>query len=499
MRGNPAGPLDDAAGSGDSVTNGAPRSAKRRAIARPAQVLGVIAVACAAAWGASAGTRRPLAERDPLEPFENATGMARTLSTTGEIDMSNPFFQSLGTNGRACVTCHQPSTGWTIVPSELRDRFEATGGLDPVFRTNDGSNSPWADVTTIEARRSAYSMLLSKGLIRIGLPIPASAEFSLDAVDDPYGYASATELSLFRRPSPSTNVAFLSGVMWDGRETFAGKTMAFNLMDQANTATTGHAQASIPLTAEQRQEIVAFETSLFTAQVFDADAGDLTDAKARGGPRSLERQDFFIGINDPLGLNPKKTPFSPVVFTAFKAWGSPRTDLRDGIPEKNRVDDPDEARAAVARGQAIFNSRRIDIVGVSGLNDELRVATIPGTCGTCHDTPNVGNHSVAAPLNIGLTDASRRTPDLPLYTLKRNTTGETIQTTDPGRALVTGRWKDIGRFKGPVLRALSARAPYFHNGSAATLTDAVQFYNTRFQIGLTDAEVADLVAFLRVL
>ena len=132
------------------------------------------------------------------------------------------------------------------------------------------------------------------------------------------------------------------------------------------------------------------------------------------------------------------------------------------------------------------------------MNDELGVQTIPGTCGTCHDSPNVGNHSVAAPLDIGLTDASRRTPDLPLYTLRNKTTNAIIQTTDPGRALVTGKWKDIGRFKGPILRGLAARAPYFHNGSAATLTDAVQFYNTRFQIGLTDAEVSDLVAFLRV-
>ena len=152
----------------------------------------------------------------------------------------------------------------------------------------------------------------------------------------------------------------------------------------------------------------------------------------------------------------------------------------------------------MARGEELFNSKRINITGVKGLNDDLGVASIPGTCGTCHDTPNVGNHSVAAPLDIGLTDASRRTPDMPLYTLKNKTTGQTIQTTDPGRALVTGKWKHIGRFKGPILRGLAARAPYFHNGSAATLADAVQFYNDRFGIGLTDAEVSDLVAFLRV-
>jgi len=114
-------------------------------------------------------------------------------------------------------------------------------------------------------------------LIRVGLPVPANAEFELVAVDDPYGYAHAGDLSLFRRPLPSTNLRFLSTVMWDGRETFTDPTSTncilgttacfasihFDLSDQATGATTGHAQAPEP-TAEQREAIVAFETSLFT-------------------------------------------------------------------------------------------------------------------------------------------------------------------------------------------------------------------------------------------
>src|SRR5262249_56027322 len=124
---------------------------------------------------------------------------------------------------------------------------------------------------------------------------------------------------------------------------------------------------------------------------------------------------------------------------------------------------------------------------------------VTGTCRTCHDTPSSGNPSVAAPLNIGLTDASRRTPDMPLYTLRNLATGERVQTTDPGRALITGKWKHIGRFKGPILRGLAARAPDFDNGSAATLAHLVAFHDSRFSIGLTDDEKNDLVAFLRTL
>ena len=71
--------------------------------------------------------------------------------------------------------------------------------------------------------------------------------------------------------------------------------------------------------------------------------------------------------------------------------------------------------------------------------------------------------------------------------------------TDPGRGLVSGKFKDIGKTKGPNLRGLAARAPYFHNGSAKDLDAIVDFYNARFHIGFTDREKADLVAFLLAL
>ncbi|HEY0478560.1 MAG TPA: hypothetical protein VGD37_13640 [Kofleriaceae bacterium] len=46
---------------------------------------------------------------------------------------------------------------------------------------------------------------------------------------------------------------------------------------------------------------------------------------------------------------------------------------------------------------------------MSGINDEAafgKPAVLMGTCTSCHNTPNGGNHSVVAPLNIGLVDAS---------------------------------------------------------------------------------------------
>jgi hypothetical protein len=422
-------------------------------------------------------------------PFPNPTGFSATISTAGRIDLTNEFFQNLGTNGRRCVSCHLPQTGWTITPSEVQRRFELTGGTDPIFRTNDGSNSPDADVSTLAARRAAYGMLLTKGVIRVGIGIPANAEFELVAVDDPYGYASARELSLFRRPLPATNLDFLTTVMWDGRETFPGETIHFDLSDQSNSATVGHAQGA-PLSDAQRESIVAFETALYTAQVFDFSVGPLDVGGAEGGPLYLTRQTFYPGINDLFGDSQTRAAFSPIVFDLYDAWAH-----RLGGFLTAR-------RAAIARGQTLFNTKPIKITGVSGINDEAAFgnpAAVAGTCTTCHDTPNVGNHSVVAPLNIGLTDAARRTPDMPLYTLRNKTTGEVVQTTDPGRALISGQWKHIGRFKGPILRGLAARAPYFHNGFAADLSAVVDFYDQRFGIGFTQQEKADLVAFLLAL
>jgi len=421
--------------------------------------------------------------------FKNPFGSHATFSTKGSIDLRNEFFQELGTNGRRCDSCHRPEEGWTITPAGVQERFEKTRGADAIFRTNDGSNSPNADVSTLDAQRKAYSMLLTKGLVRVGIGIPANAEFELVAVDDPYGFASAAELSLFRRPLPSTNLNFLSAVMWDGRETFPGQTIHFDLSDQANSATEGHAQGK-PLTDAQRKSIVDFETALFTAQVHDRDAGELTARGAKGGPGNFSQQPFYIGINDLFGDSQSGAAFDPIVFSLYDAW--------KGLPGRGT----EGARAAVARGEELFNTKLIKISDVSGINDDAafgKPAVVNGTCTTCHDTPNSGNHSVAVPLNIGLTDANRRTPDMPLYTLRNKTTGEIKLTTDPGRALISGRWQDIGRFKGPILRGLAARAPFFHDGSAKDFRAVIEFYDTRFGIGFTEQEKSDLIAFLRTL
>src|SRR5262249_19029698 len=96
-------------------------------------------------------------------------------------------------------------------------------------------------------------------------------------------------------------------------------------------------------------------------------------------------------------------------------------------------------------------------------------------------------------------------PDLPVYLISGCPNpfapgeSESFYTTDPGKALITGSCGDFNRVKGPILRGLAARAPYFHNGAAADLREVVSFYDARFSMHLTDQQKSDLVAFLNSL
>src|SRR5262245_34846012 len=459
----------------------------------------------------------PLIPRFELDP--DPTGLIATYQPGGAtLTSGNPFFRDLGKNERTCFTCHQPQTAWTVSAQSVQARFAASFGSDPIFRLVDGATCPTDDVSSLGAKRRAYALLLRKGLIRIGLGMPSPTQFEIVSVDDTYrcttnpvtGLTSSTPgiVSIGRRPLPAANLGFLSAIMWDGREP--------SLFSQAVDATLGHAQADEAPTPDQQQAIVDFETGVFTAQMFDTKAGALDTRGATGGPVALQRllASFFIGINDPLGQNPSGTPFSSTIFTLFQPWAS--LGAAAGAPARPgsamagsmSLRDPTPSRESVARGEALFNETPIAITGVTGLNDVLGQESIPGFCGTCHDTPNIGNHSVKAPLNIGVANAGADRPPrldisgLPVFTLQCVSgplSGQTFVVTDPGRAMISGNCADIGKVKGPILRGLAGRAPYFHNGSAATLADVVNFYDRRFGIGFTDQQKQDLVAFLRSL
>jgi hypothetical protein len=462
-----------------------------------------------------------------LQLDRNPSGTLGTFRTDGPtVTARNAFFQPLGTNGRSCVTCHQPPSGMSVSVRNIRARLEATGGSDPIFAPVDGANCPnqvpaedtsgsldggWkGEGKAGHDFEAAHSLLLGKGLIRIPLPVPADAEYTLEVVSDPTtcnldpGYSSLPDgtriVSVFRRPLISTNLSFktstipfgppspITNIMFDGREP--------TLFTQAVSATMGHAQALAPPTQEQLEQIVELETRIFSAQLHGGAAGRLDAAGAKGGP---------VHLSDHRSDAPA---FVPVAFDEFDAWA----DVRG----------PGEARReSIFRGQQLFHGvggasgdrGAFTISDVAGFNDAIGVPAITGSCATCHNFAHGGSDIFAAAqrdIGIGGQAPGIGGPlpatDLPIFKLTCPAGSflwdpalTTVTTNDPGKALITGRCRDVGARTVPSLRALAAHEPYFSDGSAATLRDLVNVYDERFAIGLTGEEKQDLVNFLNAL
>lgn len=382
------------------------------------------------------------------QPLPNPGGEAATFSTAGSVNLTGEYFKVQGSNGRSCVTCHIPEEAWSITPATLQRLFDETNGTHPVFNLLDADN-PNMDVSTVEARRAAYSMLLSRGVFRRGGPPRPNSEWELIAAEDPHGFASVNLLVHWRRSMPTINFAVGSAtVNWDAGAN-VGKGQRAALVNLTTRLATGALQGK-PASPEVINDIVDFESSLFTAQLTVPGVGHLDSDGARGGPQALSTTTKVEGR-----------------FDLFDAW----------------TGDTNPRRAQIARGQEVFNS-----INVSHKS-----------CIVCHDSANNGTNINNTLFDINTASEEARTPDLPLYTFRNKRTGEIRKLTDAGLGNITGLWDDLGRFKTPTLRGLAARAPYFHNGIARTLEDVVRHYENRFGFVFTDEERADLVAFLGAL
>jgi cytochrome c peroxidase len=474
--------------------------------------------------------------------------------TLTEGPKANAFFQSLGTNGRTCATCHQPSSAMSISGDKILARFIASGGDDPLFAPVDGANCPSA-VPSGHTRgayhggrlghghdmMSAYSLILNRGVFRIFMPVPDNAEFTISVVSDPAGCNTDPDynqvydpksgkttqiVSVYRRPLISANLKFVTtsginlafpappsdpidhsplalepsgdgfptaglyeggNIMWDGREA--------TLQSQAFDATLDHSQAIPPgPNFTQLVQMVNFEFGFFSAQAYDSKAGDLTANGALGGPINLAALDPVT--NGPGG---------------FIALGSPAMNLFDAWSTVTGTSWAQQQQASIYRGQQLFLAPRLNISNVAGLNN-IPVPPGPGSCSTCHSQKNDGSdsfpvaqHDIGASGDAVAFGGPAPATDLPIFKVTCNTglstpyNGSVVYLNDLGKAMITGKCADIGRTTVPPLRGLAAHAPYFHDGSAKSLLDVINFYDKRFAAGYTAQEKTDLVNFLNAL
>jgi len=424
-------------------------------------------------WDPNRGTPLPASKT-----FGDSSGQLRLLNTSGGVETSgHPFFTPLGSNGRACITCHQPTSAMSLSLDLIRLRWADTNGKDPLFAAIDGSNCP----NLPQEKEESHSLLLERGLFRIALPWPprtadgqpVKPDFRIEVVRDPTGCnQNSASISVYRRPRVAANLKYIAqptGVtlMADGREP--------SLESQAITAVLTHEQASVPPTPAQLKQIEDFERQLFMAQHSDNLGGLLGEP---GGPPLLGADNLASGIAG-VGAVPAAGDL-PASFDPWRNLSKPNLAIRQRA-----------FRESVLRGVDLFASREF------GLPDRRR-----GTCATCH-RPGI-NRS----FDIGTTNlpTAKESPELPLFRITCDASapphpqlGRIFLTQDAGRALLTGKCADVGSILMQQFRGLTARAPYFANGSAGDLTELVDFYDRRFRIGLTEKEKQDLVNFLSIL
>jgi cytochrome c peroxidase len=422
-------------------------------------VLGMLAGGCGQASPDLAQTTLAATGFDPNGfPHKNGGGFAATFSTQGVVNLTGEYFQAQGSNGRSCGSCHVATDAWAITPESIQRMFDETDGLHPIFNPLDANNPNTIDDSTVEGLRAAYSQMLSKGVFRRGGTPRPNSEWEVVAAEDPNGFGNVTRLVHWRRSMPTINFHVGSAtVNWDGGNN-VGTDQRAGLVNQATRNVTGAQQGS-PAPAEVITDIVDFESSLSTTQIIVPGVGRLDQCGAQGNPELLSQQ---AKASDRWNL--------------FDAW-------IDLVPGACGDAEDDMRRAQIARGQELFN------------------ATNPGgrSCRGCHSSTNNGTSFGNTLFDIRTASAEARTPDLPLFTFRNIATGETRQLSDAGRGQVTGLWSDLGRFKTPTLRALAARAPYFHNGIAATLDDVVDHYEEHLGFVFTDDEQDDLVSFMNAL
>lgn len=458
-----------------------------------------------------------------IATYPNQAGALTTLSLGGPLDTrGHPFFAPLGTNGRACVTCHQPADGMSLSVATIRHQWDASQGKDPLFAPVDGANCPDLPVGVA----SSHSLLLERGLFRIFRPWPPRAgdgstidpQFDIEVVRDPtgcnthprYGLRSREPMiSVYRRPRPIANVKYLTAVGFPFEpknglplplDPETGQPLSGNLMAdgrngtlkiQAVEATLTHLQAPSAPTRDQLRTLLDFEATLYSAQSHDRWQGSLTAAGAAGGPENLAR--FTAGA---LQGGPQP------IWSEFRSWLD--------LPPAASGDSAEQRafRESVARGARSFATKTFLIWDAAGITSMGFGNPVRNTCAFCHNMQHTGMDVAPGQVDLGTTNQpfADPSPELPLFKLTCRPgfrphphLGRVVYTHDPGYALTTGRCVDIGKITIQQMRGLAARAPYFSNGAARTLRDVVDYYDRRYNIRYTEQEKQDLVNLMSVL
>lgn len=450
--------------------------------------------------------------------YRNANGTLRLLLDNGPMETKDhPFFTAIGPNGRACVTCHQPADAMSLSAASAARQWARRGAKDPLFAASDGSNCP----SLPQGERASHSLLIDHGLIRIARPWPpkdVKPDFTIEVVRDPstcnldpkYGLKGAGMVSVFRRPRPVANFKYIEamGFAYDPKagmplpvDPETGKPVSGNLMAdgrvptleaQMRDAAGAHLGFLKNLDQGDIARILDFERRIYAAQQIDAKGGPLDADGSMGGTKTLQ-----VSAAGRLGSDG-----GIPVWSEFEAWEKMPEAAKAKLSPEVR-----EFRASVARGARVFRDKTFLITDTAGINSPIGFGNpVRNSCVFCHNMSYMGMDVAPGQVDLGTTNQpfADPAPHLPLFRITCTGKphphyGRTILTSDPGFALTTGKCADVGRITLQTMRGLSARAPFFSNGSAKDIRGVIDYYEQRYNIGYTEQEKRDLENLMRAL
>ena len=368
-------------------------------------------------------------------------------ASAAEVSAGQRLFdhETFGGNGRTCRTCHSGNDG-TISPEEVRERL-VENPSDPLFR-HDGLDDFFSGTTRI----ASHATILIERELPEGVAL----------VDDP----SATSV-VFARGVPSTlnTPALDPALMYDIRNR--------DLQGQASGAIDRHAQPAVLPTAQQLDAIAEFQQTdkrFFSSKALQAFAGGgpvpaLPEGKTASEKRGRE---FFVDApwNPPNKRGACALCHSGPLLNTANQFTTDAT----GAPPGWRAFD------------ILVSSRNL-------MNNPVHTFAVTDPCNTTFvvSSPDPG---------IMITDVY----NIPLL----------AQFLPPKESCILHPAFFANMFKTPQLRGVRHTAPYFHDNSAKTLEEVLEQYvffftsNLGFPITdsnilLTEQDIADIVAFLRLL
>jgi cytochrome c peroxidase len=359
--------------------------------------------------------------------------------------------ETFGGNGRTCSTCHSRETG-TLTLADVQ-RIIDKRDPDDAFLIDDALDEDGVGTTRVQAH----------GTIRMRIRLPRG----ISLADDP----GATHVTVFRGIPSTRNTPALDPILlYDGR--------AATLQEQALDAIHDHARNTIEPTIAQLDAIAVFQRT--EAHFFSSPA--LRRFAATGAPPAL-----------PPGITPAEkrgrtflvdAPFDPPSKNGICA-------LCHSGPMLNTINQAhsDVGHGVPRRGVRFFN---IGVNIVNAPDNPVRTWIVDD-----------GVHPAA----------TIHSPDLGLLLHPTLDLGPSHPPLPPPEVLPRAVLAE--NFKIPTLWGVKDTAPYFHDNGAKTLRDAVAHYQRFFnfteaqdpvgsaslggRITLTDADVDDIVAYLKLL